>query len=69
MSEMKTSGKRHTCMYVWRNSSEGRDGLDMCKGEIKMRPREIYYNYTNNSRWNAKSKQTKAEMARPGERG
>ena len=29
----------------WQNSSErtGRDGLDTCKGEIKMRPRERYY--------------------------
>ena len=36
----------------------------MCKAEIKMRPRERYYN-----RWKAKSRQTKAEMARPGERG
>ena len=42
----------------------GWDGLYMCKGDIKMRPREIYY-----STFKATSRQTKDEMARLGERG
>ena len=55
MAEFLREGKKEAIEMIW---------TCMCKAEIKMRPRERYYN-----RWKAKSRQTKAEMARPGERG